>query len=152
MCNMLKLIFKLLDIGHIIKELCRFISRQETKPGIFPQLGFKQMPEDPSGLGSYWVGHRQQLVGTGLRSCQLGILQYLSGYKELQWLQLISPSCVCCFYTESCVLATTVKNNFLRRKRLLDKGQRFVLKASEVLRSSPYSGLSDILCVRLQSH
>lgn len=71
---------------------------------------------------------------------------------ELQCLQLISPLCVFCFYTESCVLATTVKNNFLRRSRLLNKGQRFVPKASEVLLCGPYSRLSDILCVRLQSH
>ena len=40
----------------------------------------------------------------------------------------------------------TVKKHFLRRSGLLNKGQRFALKASEVLSSSPYSRLVDILC------
>lgn len=51
-----------------------------------------------------------------------------------------------CLYVGNYVLANTTKNHFLRRSGLLNKGQRFALKALEVLLSGPYSRIADNLC------
>lgn len=59
--------------------------------------------------------------------------------------QSVSPFCVFRLYAGNRVLANTVKKHFLR-SGLLNKGQRFALKALEVLSSGPYSRLVDILC------
>lgn len=158
------------DIWNIIEDSWRHLRHQEPKSGIFPHLRFSHVPQDQSELGSHWVNQSQQQaggagkdwswvgagkdwsqVGAGKElvsggSCQAWILQCSCPTVEYRAMQstVHKPLCVFCLYVGKRVLANTVKKCFLRRSGILNKGQRFALKALEVRLNSPYSRLVDI--------
>lgn len=96
------------------------------------------MNENQAGrAGKDWF----QVGAASHEFCNAHVQLWSTGLRSQQ-----SVSCLCMFglYVGNCVLANTIKKHFLR-SGLLNKGQRFALKAL-VLLSSLYSRLVDILC------